>query len=151
MGPTRNFTVRLCLFLSLSNHLLRIWNVVVWSEFYPKVNQQWRRKKNSTGRSFFKQNIYFNVHFRYFFSCLGSSKFLRRHNTICITERYLSRFSLKFLCHVVGKEQNTNIKEKTWNASEQRNERTNERVFGSFVDLLVADMFSDKYIRNKKI
>lgn len=120
MGPKRNFSqwkyVCFCLWV---NHLKRIWNVVAWYEFHQKYKQQCARKpkkkkKKSTGKSFLKQHIYFNVHFRFFFFFLlpWLPKFLRRHNTICITGRYLSRLYLIFLCHVCWKRtKQKNVKE----------------------------------------
>lgn len=113
------FHPTICVFF-LKNHLQRIRNIVACCELHPitaKMRKKRRKREDRQinrakciGKSFLKQHIYFNVHFLFLLS-----KFVRRHNTICIAGRYLCRFGLIFLCHFIllltNKTKHKNLKE----------------------------------------
>lgn len=132
-GPKRNFT-RQYVFETKHNSLgeSSLENTkhcrVMWITPNNSNNAQKEKKKKKkkerpgtqwakcTGKSFLKQHIYFNVHFLFLLS-----KFLRRHNTICITGRYLCRFTLIFLCHFIlllANKTKQKCKRTTWIVSE---------------------------------
>lgn len=158
------------------SHLWRIWNSCRLMCTLPnRIKEHLRagKTKTSTGKTHFINNIH-NAHthtnththiiwtFISFF--VGQKKTnkinSRRHNTICITGRYLSRLLVIFLCHNVAANTKIRITSLTRNVGTSRSDNKNSNnnrwvcILGGFVDLFRCSLICfrmNKYIYTRAI